>query len=75
MSKPVLIVPSGEDQFTPEQVDVPAKVERWKSFCRPGLVSDLSGLIPGASHEVEQDEAREWLGETVVKFLQEVERG
>ena len=48
-------------------------VARWKSFCQPGIASDLSGLIPGASHEVGQPESREWLADRILRFLGELE--
>ena len=69
----MLIVPSGADQYAPEGVDMERLVGRWKGFCQPGIASNLSGLIPGASHEVAQPEAREWLANTIVRFLGELE--
>lgn len=42
---------------------------RWVKACREGVVSELSGFIPGAGHEVEDGRAREWLVERVVGFL------
>lgn len=55
----MLIVPSGEDQYVPANVDVEKLVARWKSFCRPGVASEFSGLIPTANHTVDQPEGRE----------------
>lgn len=69
----MLIVPSGADQYTPEEVDMERLVARWESFCQPGIASNLSGLIPGASHEVGQPEAREWLADRIVRFLGGIE--
>ncbi|KAH8890920.1 duf1749 domain-containing protein [Thozetella sp. PMI_491] len=69
LQKPVLILPSGQDQYVPSSVDVPSMVARWKTFCKPGIASELSGLIPGANHQVEQPEAREWLADRVIQFL------
>ncbi|KAL1839083.1 hypothetical protein VTJ49DRAFT_1884 [Mycothermus thermophilus] len=70
---PVLIMPSGKEEWVPASLNVPAMVERWKSFAKPGIVSELSGLIPGANHRVDNDEGREWLIDRVARFLHEVE--
>jgi len=67
--KPVLIVPSGEDEYVDKGIDVKKNVERWTGFCAPGIASDLSDLIPGANHTVSQPESRQWLADTVIKFL------
>lgn len=75
IQNPVLIVPSEKDEHVPEYVDFGKLVTRWKSFCRPGIASELSGLIPGANHTVDQAEGREWLADRVVKFLASLEGG
>lgn len=69
MGKPLLILPAGEDELVPATVDRVALMGRWVKACREGMVSELSGFIPGAGHEVENEEARAWLVERVVKFL------
>ncbi|KAK3331962.1 hypothetical protein B0T19DRAFT_414328 [Cercophora scortea] len=69
LRQPVLIVPSAEDEFVPGTIDVAALVKRWESFCLPGMASELSGLIPGANHRVDDARAQEWLAERVVRFL------
>ncbi|KAK9414210.1 hypothetical protein SUNI508_02309 [Seiridium unicorne] len=69
ISKPLLILQSGEDEFMPPSVDKNGLVREWKTLCRPGIASDLSGSIPGANHRVEQPDSEKWLVETVVKFL------
>ncbi|KAL2271593.1 hypothetical protein VTJ83DRAFT_964 [Remersonia thermophila] len=70
---PVLVVPSAKEEWVPASLDVPAMVKRWKSFARPGIVSELSGMIPGANHRVDNDEGQEWLADRVARFLHEVE--
>ncbi|KAF5021709.1 hypothetical protein F66182_6266 [Fusarium sp. NRRL 66182] len=65
--KPVLVLHSGEDEFVPARIDQAASNERYKKL-NP-LVSSLSGLIPGASHTVDQPEAQEWLSKRVIEFL------
>jgi hypothetical protein len=72
VQSPVLIVPSGADESVPAEVDVPGMVERWKGFCRPGIVSGLSGLIPGANHRVDDATAKEWLADRVGRFVGEL---
>ncbi|KAK0623323.1 hypothetical protein B0T14DRAFT_425853 [Immersiella caudata] len=69
---PVLMLPSGADEFVPESVDALGMVERWKGFCRPSVVSELSGLIPGANHRVDDATAKEWLADRVAQFLGEL---
>lgn len=69
MKQPVLIVPSGEEEYVPKSVDVDGLVSRWKSFCPPGIASELSGLIPGANHRVDNAEGQAWLAERVSGFL------
>ncbi|KAL2135286.1 hypothetical protein VTI74DRAFT_9166 [Chaetomium olivicolor] len=71
---PVLIVPSEKDEWVPGWRDVPELVDKWKSFCRPGIASELSGLIPGANHRVENTDGQEWLADRVARFLAEIEK-
>ncbi|KAK3682630.1 hypothetical protein B0T22DRAFT_471631 [Podospora appendiculata] len=70
LRQPVLIVPSANDEFVPKEVDVDALVRKWMSYCRPpAVVSELSGLIPGANHRVDDATSQGWLAERVVRFL------
>lgn len=66
---PVLIVPSEKDEYVPEGVDFERLMTRWMGFCKPGVASKLSGLIPGANHCVDQPDGQDWLAERVVPFL------
>ncbi|EFX03823.1 duf1749 domain containing protein [Grosmannia clavigera kw1407] len=68
-NKPVLVLPSGKDEYVPQTIDVPANIARWKTFCATGIYSDLSGLIPGASHSVEQPDSQLWMADRVIRFL------
>lgn len=72
-SKPVLIVPSGEDEHVPETTDMDDNIDRWSSFCRPGLASGLSDLIPGATHAVREHDSQLWLADRVARFLASLE--
>lgn len=69
--KPLLILHSGSDEYVPTSVDKEGQIKQWKSLCRPGVASELSGSIPSADHRVEKPpgEAEKWLVDTVVKFL------
>ncbi|CVK94277.1 uncharacterized protein FFB20_09407 [Fusarium fujikuroi] len=66
-NKPVLVLHSGEDEFVPGRIDQAASNNRYKTL-NP-VVSRLSGLIPGASHTVDQPQAQEWLSKTVIEWL------
>ncbi|KAK0746483.1 hypothetical protein B0T18DRAFT_153136 [Schizothecium vesticola] len=66
---PLLILPAGEDELVPATVDREELMGRWVAACREGVVSELSGFIPGAGHEVVDGKAREWLVERVMRFL------
>ncbi|KAI1330515.1 dolichol-phosphate mannosyltransferase [Xylariaceae sp. FL0255] len=72
VDKPLLILHSGKDEFVPESVDKESLVKHWKTLCRSGIASDLSGAIPGAGHRVEEPESEEWLCKTVIDFLKSI---
>ncbi len=74
LQQPVLIVASGDDEYAPAEVDVAGLVDRWKTFCKPGIASELSRLIPGANHRVDEPEAQRWLADHVVDFLAELKK-
>ncbi|KAI1276519.1 hypothetical protein F5Y07DRAFT_366125 [Xylaria sp. FL0933] len=73
IDKPLLILHSGNDEFVPKSVNKEELVSHWRELCKPGIASELSGIIPGATHRVEEPEAEEWLCGTVSKFLQSME--
>jgi pimeloyl-ACP methyl ester carboxylesterase len=68
--KPALVLPSGEDEFVPASIDVVALLESWKKV--GPQIHRLSGLIPGASHNVAQPDAQNWLSDTVARFLGDI---
>ena len=74
LEQPVLILPSEKDEWVPGNIDVIWLVNKWKSFCKPGVASELSGLIPGANHAVDDAEAQKWLADRVAAFLAELEK-
>ncbi|KAM5345372.1 hypothetical protein ACJ41O_011234 [Fusarium nematophilum] len=65
--KPVLVLHSEKDEYVPDRIDQAAKNKQYRE-ANP-VVSPLSGLIPGASHTVDQPEAQEWLSKRVLEFL------
>lgn len=74
LGQPVLILPSEKDEWVSKEIDVVRLVNRWKSFCKPGIANELSGLIPGANHRVEDAAAQKWLAERVAGFLAEIDK-
>ncbi|KAI0024974.1 hypothetical protein F4780DRAFT_486986 [Xylariomycetidae sp. FL0641] len=69
VDKPIMMLHSGNDEYVPQSVDKKGLIQRWRKMCRPGMASELSGVIPGADHRVEVPESEDWLANTVVKFL------
>lgn len=69
VDKPLLILSGAEDEMVPPTVDKEALLGRWTSFCKAGIASELSGLVPGADHSVTKPEARGVVAEKVVAFL------
>lgn len=72
VKQPILVVPSAGDQYVPNTVDFEKLLAKWRSFC-PAM-SDLSGLIPGATHTVDLASSQDWLGDRVVSFLVSLEK-
>lgn len=58
---------SGNDEYVPDEVDQAVANKRYQAAS--SFVSPLSGLIPGASHTVDQPEAQEWFAKRVGEFL------
>lgn len=75
---PVQILYSEKDQYVPDSVDKARLVERWESHIRhgEGVVDDESGIVEGASHNLE-DASAEVVGKMVrrvVGFLRRIEK-
>ncbi|KAF2025147.1 DUF1749-domain-containing protein [Setomelanomma holmii] len=60
---------SENDEMVPASIDKERLLRRWKSAAPKGVVSDFSGLIPGADHALREDAAQEWFAARVVEFL------
>jgi hypothetical protein len=60
---------AGEDEMVSLTVDKEALLGRWTSSCKPGIASELSGLVPGADHSVTKPDAQGVVAERVVAFL------
>jgi pimeloyl-ACP methyl ester carboxylesterase len=69
LEKPVLILPSEKDEWVPAGTNVMGLVRKWMGFCKRGIVSELSGLIPGANHRVDNEAGQQWLADRVARFL------
>ncbi|KAK0669085.1 hypothetical protein QBC41DRAFT_250684 [Cercophora samala] len=69
VDKPLLILPAEKDEMVPGLVDKQLLLDKWTAAAPRGVVSELSGLIPGADHVVSSPEARKWLSERVARFL------
>lgn len=69
-TKPVLVLHSAKDEYIPPFVNQEEMNKRYRA--QNPLVSELSGLIPGAGHGVDEPEAQEWLAKTVIEFLKTV---
>ncbi|KAK9451427.1 uncharacterized protein V1518DRAFT_408532 [Limtongia smithiae] len=49
---PVLVLYSGSDEYVPLSVDKTALVSRWKAATKPGIWSDVSQVVKGATHNL-----------------------
>jgi hypothetical protein len=65
---PTLMMVSEKDEMVPETVDKRALLERWMNAAS-GCVRELSGVNPGADHEVSAIEPRKWMMERVIGLL------
>lgn len=72
---PLLLVPSEKDECVPKHVDKADLLGHWSDSCSVGVRSELSGLVPGANHCVDQPDAQLWLADRVAGFLDDVEKG
>lgn len=72
IKQPILILPSGEDEYVPPAVSLEKLLAKWKSHCP--VASNLSSLIPEANHTVVPSSSQQWLAERVVSFLKTLEK-
>ena len=74
------VLMSGADQAVPDWVDKEKLLEKWKGVAdgngeSPAWDSEYSGIIPGASHALSNDdqaEARQWLVKRILAYLSTV---
>jgi hypothetical protein len=79
----LMVLMSGADQSVPDWVDKEKLLERWRNVADHNGTKRIwdqerSGLIPGASHALSNDdqaEPRRFLANRVVSYLAAVERG
>jgi hypothetical protein len=74
LDKPTLIMPSENDEMVPGYVEKAVLLQRWKDAAPSGIVSDLSGINPGADHELSGEEMQKWFVERVMGFLGSLEK-
>jgi hypothetical protein len=74
LDRPTLVLMAGEDEMVPGWVDKEKLLGRWLDKAM-GKGSKLSGISPGADHEMKRDGALEWMIARVVGFLGELEEG
>ncbi|KAK1982861.1 hypothetical protein LZ30DRAFT_26821 [Colletotrichum cereale] len=67
---PILFLPGERDEMVPPSVDKQELLGRWCRACPAGIVSGLSGHVPGADHALSGSEACDWVGATVRKFVE-----
>jgi alpha-beta hydrolase superfamily lysophospholipase len=73
LKRPVLILPSEEDEWVPKGVDVEGLLRTWMTACGEGIASEEIGVIPGANHRVDEEEGQKWMAERVIRFLKWLE--
>jgi hypothetical protein len=69
LGKPTLIMPSENDEMVPQSVDKVGLLRKWTDAALRGVVSDLSGINPGADHGLSGEEVQKWFADRVVRFL------
>jgi hypothetical protein len=63
LNKPTLLLPLENDEMVPESVDKQVLLQRWIQASPEGLVDYLSGLNPGADHELSEAGMQKWFQE------------
>lgn len=74
ITRPLLVLYGGEDQYVPPYVDKQKLIELWESCSPPEYWSRLSRVIPGATHEVGEGSAEnsaDILLATVAEFVKQ----
>ena len=69
INRPTLIMPSEDDEMMPPAFPKSALLRRWFRASPAGLVSELSGVVPGADHALSAVDSQRWFAERVVLFL------
>jgi len=72
LTRPTLVVPSEDDEMVPPAVDKDGLLRRWIRVAPEGIVSGLSGLVPGADHALSESGPQKWFVERVVDFLRKL---
>lgn len=69
VDKQILLLPGENDELVLPSVNKTELLGRWVQACPKGVVSELSGLVPGGDHTISQLEVQKWVGDTVRKFV------
>ncbi|KAL1901297.1 hypothetical protein Cpir12675_000530 [Ceratocystis pirilliformis] len=70
LTKPAMVLHSGNDEFVRSSVDKKGLISEWKAA--GPKVSSLSGVIPNANHAVSEDAPAAWFCQRIGKFLQTI---
>jgi hypothetical protein len=73
LDKPTLIMPSENDEMVPPTVDKKTLLQRWIKVAPEGVVSELSGLNPGADHQLSEEGMQLWFTDRVLRFLKKLD--
>jgi pimeloyl-ACP methyl ester carboxylesterase len=74
LDKPTLIAVSEKDEMVPSTVDKEALFKRWADAMPEGLLSEESGVLPHADHELTTDIGNRRFTYKVWKFLKDLEQ-
>ncbi|KAI3406039.2 hypothetical protein KGF56_001258 [Candida oxycetoniae] len=69
VTKPLLVLYSGSDQFVPAHVDKKELLERWQNATPTQYWSKYSQIIPGATHELSDEGSDEGVIDTLTQAV------
>ncbi|OAG07604.1 DUF1749-domain-containing protein [Paraphaeosphaeria sporulosa] len=69
VDRSIILLPGEEDELVPPSVNKKELLDRWVQACPEGTVSELSGLVPEADHEISKPEAQEKVCDLIQGFL------
>jgi hypothetical protein len=69
LNQPTLIMPSENDEMVPSTVNKETLLKRWTDAAPTDAVSGLSGLNPGADHELSEVGMQVYFTDRLLRFL------